>query len=513
MNTNKHVLSIDFGTQSVRALIIDEKGVILASSKSIYDTPYFSVQSGYAEQDPDYYFQQMIKATKELQNKNKQLLDTVEAIGITTFRDSPVLLDENFQPTRPMILWLDQRNATLKKKDPLYKRFIFSVIGMSQSVILNKKRTPAIWIQENEPEIWAKTKYYVNFSTYINHRLTGNFVDSSANQTGHFPINFKKRKWYGKFGIKDIYQVPHSMLVPLVQPGEILGEIDEKTYQITGLPKGKKIFATGSDKGSESIGVGAVEPTTATISYGTASSIEVSNKKFHEPELFMPAYPAPVKDLFQMEIQIYRGYWTVGWFIKEFGGEESLEAKIQKMATEEILNKKMLEIPPGSEGLIVQPYWGPGLKRPLAKGAIVGFSDYHTKIHIYRAIIEGIGFELFEGLNKIQRKQHKKVKKIRVSGGGSQSDAICQITADIFGLPVSRIQTYETASVGTAVAVFLAIGHFKTLEEAINSMVHPQNEFIPNMENHAKYMYLHKNVYKKLYPHLKGVYRSLKYFK
>ena len=188
-----------------------------------------------------------------------------------------------------------------------------------------------------------------------------------------------------------------------------------------------------------------------------------------------------------MEVQIYRGYWMVGWFIKQFGAHETLEAHIETMATEEVLNQKMLEIPPGSQGLVLQPYWGPGLKRPEARGAIVGFSDFHTRIHIYRAIIEGIAFGLKEGLIGIQKRQRKKVKEIRVSGGGSQSDAICQITADIFGVPVRRTQTYETATIGTALVTFYYLDVFKSLEEATEAMVHIEKTFNPSLENVKKY--------------------------
>lgn len=180
------------------------------------------------------------------------------------------------------------------------------------------------------------------------------------------------------------------------------------------------------------------------------------------------------------------------------------------MAVEEVLNERLMEIPPGSQGLVLQPYWGPGLSRPEAKGAIVGFSDYHTRIHIYRAIIEGIAYGLREALEGIEKRQHKKVKEIRVSGGGSQSDAICQITADIFGLPVSRVQTYETASLGTAILVFTAAHEFNTFEEAVENMVHTSTTFIPNIEAHRQYDYLYKHVYEKMYPRLKSVYKSVR---
>ena len=129
------------------------------------------------------------------------------------------------------------------------------------------------------------------------------------------------------------------------------------------------------------------------------------------------------------------------WFAKEFASDLAKAAK-GNISKESILNAKLNTIPPGSNGLIVQPYWGPGLSRPLARGAIIGFSDIHTRDHLYRAIIEGIAYSLREGLEGIERSQRHKISEIRISGGGSQSDDICQITADIFGLPVSRVQTY-----------------------------------------------------------------------
>ena len=155
------------------------------------------------------------------------------------------------------------------------------------------------------------------------------------------------------------------------------------------------------------------------------------------------------------------------WFSKEFGRELIDEAKIQEMAVEEILNKGLEDVPAGCDGLMLQPYWGPGLARPLAKGAVIGFSDTITRNHFYRAIIEGIAFALKEGLQSIERSQRHKVKEIRISGGGSKSTAICQITADIFNLPVMKVQTEESTSLGAAIAVFVAMKEFATPEEAI----------------------------------------------
>lgn len=507
------ILTIDFGTQSVRAGLFNKKGDTVALVKEKYNPPYFTNKPGYAEQDPDFYFESLCKATQKLVQDNKDKMDDVLGIEMAFFRDSVVCLDKDNKVLRPAILWLDERRAAGKQKLPLLHRFLFKLIGMKPTIELNLKRSMAQWIKENEPEIWAKTDKFMMISTYINLKLLGDYVDSPCSQAGHLPINFKKGVWYKKPDkhLKgQIFGVRADQLCRLVPVGEVMGTITEEASKKTGLPVGLKMFAGGSDKSAETLGLGVIDDRTAAISYGTACTVEVPIKKYKDAEPFLPSYPAIVKGCFNLDVQVYRGYWMLNWFARQFG-----TASIEKMLDEkdEIvkLNEKMMDINPGSDGLVLQPYWGPGLRRPLAKGAIIGFSDTHTKIHVYRAIIEGIAYCLKEGLELFETKRlHHKIQKIRVSGGGSQSDAICQITADIFGIPVSKIQTYECSSLGCAIAGFIAAGEFKNAEEASKAMVHQSVEFQPNPENVKRYKYLFENVYMPMYPSLKNIYAKVK---
>ncbi len=104
---------------------------------------------------------------------------------------------------------------------------------------------------------------------------------------------------------------------------------------------------------------------------------------------------------------------------------------------------------------------------PDAKGSIIGFGDIHTRVHIYRAIIEGINYGLIDGMEKIEAKSKTRINRIMVSGGGSQSDAICQITADMFNRPVYRGQTYEASGLGAAINGFVGMGVFSSYREAV----------------------------------------------
>ena len=504
MKNNPLVLTLDFGTQSVRTSLINKQGEIVYLSKKAYDPVYFSNKKGYAEQHADFYWDSLIECLKELSAENKSKLSDIIAMTVTTFRDSAVLLDKDNKPLRPVILWLDQRLARADEKIPAIHRFLFRLVGMKDTVDLNRTRTMAHWVKENEPELWAKVEKYVNISTYINYKLTGELADSPGGMTGHYPIYYKKSVWYKEGAMKGrIFGVPNRMLPKLVRPGDVIGYLTDAVAKECGLPKGIKLTASGSDKGCETIGLGCLTPDIGAISYGTACTIEVSNPKYHEPEPFLPAYAAAVPNLYNMDVQIYRGYWMLKWFATEFASELEEEAMKKQVPVEAILDQWLNDVPVGSDGLLLQPYWGPGLARPLAKGAIIGFSNVHTRKHIYRAIVEGIAFALREGLESIEKSQKQKVKSLRISGGGSLSDEICQITADIFGLEISRVQTIESTSLGAAIATFAAVKEFKDVHEAVKNMTKLSTTFKPNQTNYRLYNQIYHQVYLKMYPRLK----------
>lgn len=515
--SEKLIFTIDFGTQSVRVGLFNKKGETVDIVTKVYEPPYFSQKPGYAEQDPNYYYEKLCEACQEITKRNRDRLDDIVGLNMCCFRDSVVPLDKDNKPLRPAILWLDERRAKGLNRLPLLSRVIFKLVGMGPTVELNLKRSMSRWIQENEPEIWAKTDKFMMVSTYITMLLTGKYADSPCSQAGHLPIDFKKGVWYKKAHkhLKgQIFAVPNKKLCELVPVGGIIGMITEKAAKDTGLPVGLKMFSGGSDKSAETLGLGVIDDHSASISYGTACTVEVPIKKYKSAEPFLPSYPAIIPGYYNLDVQVYRGYWMLNWFAKEFAGDNGkLEKAIQSQLVLDELNKEMMKIEPGSNGLVLQPYWGPGLRRPLAKGAVIGFSETHTKIHLYRAIIEGIAYCLREGLELFERKRlHHKIKNIRISGGGSKSSAICQITADIFGIPVSKVQTGECSSLGVAIAGFLAAGEFKNVNEAVKSMVHQTEEYVPNLTNHKKYDYLFKHAYMKMFPRLKNIYKDIKDF-
>ena len=229
MQNNPLVLTLDFGTQSVRTSLIDKQGNIVYLSKKAYEPMCFSIKKGYAEQHADFYWENLIDCLKELSQNSKENLDKIIAFTVTTFRDSAVLLDKDNKPLRPVILWLDQRLARAEEKLPGIHRFLFKLVGMKETIDMNRTRTMAHWVKENEPELWMKVEKYVNISTYINYKLTGELADSPGGLTGHYPLYYKKGVWYKEGAMKGrIYGVPNRMLPKVVKPGELIGYlIDE----------------------------------------------------------------------------------------------------------------------------------------------------------------------------------------------------------------------------------------------------------------------------------------------
>lgn len=509
-NTSPLILTLDFGTQSVRACLFDKKGDLLAYEKEQYEPAYVSPKPGWAEQDPDYYFSCLQNAIRRLSSKQPELIKRVAGITQTCFRDSAVLLDKDFKVVRPMILWLDQRTAACKEKLPFSSRFLFALVGKTETIHLNRIRTAANWIRENEPENWAKTAKYVSVSTYFFYRLTGELKDCPSDFTGHYPINYAKKSWY-KDPMKHfqgrIFSVRKDQLCELVDSQEQIGVLTKEAAETLGLPAGLPVYAAGSDKSCETLGTGVISNRLASISLGTACTFETVTKKYVSPFPFLPAYPSVLPDYFNLDLQVYRGFWMLNWFLKEFGATQ-IEEMMSDDFSPSIFNEHLKDVPPGCDGLLVQPYWGSELEKPEVRGTIIGFSDMTTRFHVYKAVIEGIDYELRSGMERFAKLLHTEFDEIRISGGGSQSDEICQIAADILGKKVTKVQTNETSSLGAAISGFLSLGVYKNTEEAVKEMVHPIKTFIPDPKAKETYDRLYKNVYSKLYPDLK---KELKY--
>lgn len=504
------ILTIDCGTQSLRALLFDASGKLLGKHKIEYD-PYFQNEPGYAEQDPEVYWKALCDATKGLSNSYPAEFGAVKGIGVTTQRDSMICLDEKANPLRAAILWLDIRKANPPYKPRFPLKQILGAVGMGEAVLLTQEEGKCNWIMQNEVEIWSRTYKFVQVSGFLNARLCGRFADSTASQIGHMPFDYKKQKWSGAKDLNSkLFPIPKAKLPELVEPGVEIGKIHEKASRETGLPVGLPLIAAGSDKGCETIGMGVIDESMASLSFGTTATIQTTSKKYCEPLSFMPAYPAPIPNFYNPEVEIFRGYWMITWFKKQFAYEEVMEASKRGIVPEVMLNELLKKTPAGCNGLVMQPYWTPLLKMPAAKGSIIGFGDVHDRAYLYRSIIEGLAYGLKDGLESIQKASKKRIEKLVVSGGASQSDEICQISANVFNLPIVRGITYETSGLGAAMCVAAGLKMYTDVPAAVTGMTQYADVFYPEKENADLYHELFHRVYKKMYKALSPLYDEIR---
>jgi sugar (pentulose or hexulose) kinase len=324
-------------------------------------------------------------------------------------------------------------------------------------------------------------------------------MDSVASQIGHIPFDYKNKVWMDEKGLTyDIFDVSEDKMIDLVKPGEMLGYITSQAAAETGIAKELPVIAGGSDKGCETLGTGCINEYTAAISLGTTATIQFSTKKYVEPTAFLPAYPA-VNGGYNPEIEVFRGFWMLTWFKEQFASDIVELAKQKGCVPEDLMDEWLNEIEIGACGLIIQPYWSPSLKRLEARGTMAGFTGEHTRKHIYRAIIEGIFYNLYEGMLSMEKRAKTRITNLTISGGGASNDIICKMVADLFGIKVQRVQTFETSSLGAAISAAVGAGVYADFDQAIKGMVTYKSEFIPDTERHKKYLEVFRTKYSKLY--------------
>lgn len=514
-NNDKNILlSLDVGTQSVRALAFSPDGNLIDYCRVLYKPAYKSAHPGWAEQDPEYYWESLVQACQGLWEQGKVSPDLVVGVSLTAQRGTVVNLDSDGKPLRPSIIWLDQRRAEKLPKFNFLWRTIFLLTGLKSSISHFQAEAEINWIKGYQPDIWEKTAHYLLLTGYIHYKLTGLFKDSVACQVGYLPFDYKKQQWEKAGHWKwDLFSVRQETLPELVKPGAQLGVITEKASTITGIPINTPVIAAASDKACEIIGAGCLDLHQGCIGYGTTATINVNSNKYFEPLPLAPAYPSAKPGAFNPEVQIFRGFWMVTWFKEQFAQIEQELSNKTGVAAEQILEERAATVPAGSLGLTLQPYWTPGVRFPglEAKGSIIGFGADHKKEHMYRSILEGLAYGLRDGKEKIEKKSGTAIKELYICGGGSQSDLAMQITADVFGIKTIRPKVTETSGLGAAILTSIGCKIYPDVEAAVEHMTQTGEVFEPDPKSVTIYNALYRNVYKKMYTRLKPLFLSIRH--
>ncbi len=493
--SGKYLLGIDAGTSVVKSVVFDPEGkkVTLSRQRILIETP----RPGWAEQDMEKVWGAVKKTIVESIIRANIPSSSIAAIGVAGQGDGCRLLDKNFKPVRPSILWLDGRAneiVTRWEKEGLNEES-FKISG---SAVFSGAVTPIIkWLELNEPQSLKKTSYFLYAKDWIKFKLTGK-ICTDPSDASRAPIYLKKVAYSEK--LFDLFNISkyRSLFPEIIYSGEIIGETTRKAAEECGLRKGIPVISGMIDVVATPLGLGILQDGQGYSIIGTTcfNAILSSDIIFEPPGVGMNlAYAFPGK--FIRAMPSMAGTPNLDWFIDNFCSEGKGERYLYRTMEDKIKN-----IPVGSEGIIYHPYINPGGERapfvkPSAKAQFFGIGLRHTRWHLLRAVYEGVALSMLDCFKHIP----VEVSELRLSGGGAKSPLWSQIFSDMIGKVIKVPATSELGAFGSAIVAGTAIGLYSGIEEATNKLVRFSHIYKPDMNNHRKYLEIYK-LYKKIYQSL-----------
>ena len=325
------VLTIDCGTQSLRAELFDKAGTLRAIEKVSFGQPYFSKSAGWAEQDPAVYWGALCEAVTKLKKNHSEAFGRVIAVVVrhaARFHRAAGLRQEARAPMHTVARPARGRK-TLKDHFSLMERASYALVGMSRTSEHVMRHSRTYWVQQHEPELWARTDKVVLLSCYLNYLLTGRLADAWASQIGHIPFEAKRCNWYKSPRTSNTASSAwkKAKCPSSCGPASKIGIISPEAARDTGIPEGLPVIAAASDKGCETLGNGCLSEDTASVSFGTTATVEITTPKYVEALRFIPPYPSAIPGFYNPEYEVFRGYWLISWFKREFAAREVEESE------------------------------------------------------------------------------------------------------------------------------------------------------------------------------------------
>ena len=494
----KLFLGIDVSTTGAKALLIDAEGRVVSSSTTplTLSTPY----PLWSEQDPLEWWQGSAQSIRNALAQAKVDGSAVAAVGMTGQMHGLVVLDEKGEVLRPAILWNDQRTGA--QCDEIRARLGFEhLIQVTGNNALTGFTAPKIlWVQQNEPQVYSRTRHILLPKDYVRFRLTGSYAMDKADGSGTLLFDLKNRNWSAE--VLKVLDIPAEWMPPTYEGHEITGRISPEAAALTGLAAGTPVMAGGGDQSAGAVGVGAVEPGIVALTLGTSGVVFATLEAPHvEPQGRLHAFGHALP-----------GTWHfMGVMLSAAGSLQWYRDTLAPGISFDDLLKPAEEVPPGCEGLLFLPYLS-GERTPhpdpLARGAFVGLTIRHTQAHLTRAVLEGVAFGLLDSFELIKSAGKVAVRQVRVSGGGAKSPLWRQILADALGAELVTVNTTEGAAYGAAILAGVGAGAWKDARSACQATVKLTGSTRPQPELQSVYRKQY-GLYRHLYPALTTIFHAL----
>ena len=494
-----YFLTIDGGTESLRAMVYDLKGTCLGSRAVPYKTNF--LPGARAEQDPADWWANFVAATRGAIADAGIAADGIEAIAYATTCCSVVALDQNGDALRPALIWMDVRadreaGEVLATGDPA-----LAVNSAGQGPVSAEWMIPkALWLKRHEPEMFARAHRICEYQDYLTYHLTGEWA-ASLNNVGLRWHYSSARGGYAASLVEalDMGEIVGKWPARVVAPGQVIATLTARAAAELGLSTRVKVVQGGADALIGMVGLGVAQPGQMALITGSSHLLfGVTNTALHAPGVW-GAYPDIV---FPGRHVVEGGQTSTGSIINWLG-------KLTGGLDFDALNAKAAALEPGSDGLLVQDHFQ-GNRTPFtdphSRGAIVGLTLAHEKHHLFRAIIEGICFGT-RAIKDAFADAGYTSSEATIGGGASASDLWVQIHADTLGLPIRIPASTDAPSTGSAILAAHGAGYFASIDEGIDAMVHPGRMIEPQPRESEKYQAIYQR-YRALYPAMNRVFES-----
>ncbi len=466
----RYLVGIDNGSQSSKVTVFDERGGVVAEGR-VPLRPNHTPAPGVVEHPDDDLWDSIAAACRMAMEAFPGDPSEIVGVGLCTIRFCRAVLRADGSLAQPVMSWMDAR------------------VGKP-------------FVAEHDDVAYVTTS-----SGYVTHRLTGTFRDTAANYQGSWPIDTDTWRWsedaraYAETGLQ------RSQLLELVDPGDVLGVVTPEAAAATGLPAGLPVVATSNDKAVEALGCGLRDPSTLLVSLGTyIAGMSVGARNIAGAVDSWTNFGAePGRYLYESG-GIRRGMWTVSWFRDLLGPDAAAAAEAAGERVEDRLNREAEQVPPGSDGLLTVLDWLAPTDAPHRKGSILGFDGRQGRAHVYRSILEGIAMTMRDRADAMGAELGTRYERVVVSGGGSSSDLMMRVMADVFQLPTIRIVGDSAAGRGAAICAAVATGVHPTFDAAARAMVVERDRSAPVAANAAVYDAL-RAVHADVTAHTDAVYR------
>ena len=476
MSRERAILGIDLGTNEVKAGLVTIDGRLLASARAGYAMD-IGREAGWAEQDPGAWWAAVVEAVRELVAR-----DVAEIVAVCADGHGPTLVavDAAGHATRPAITWLDTRATA--EADELAART--GVRGWALGGL-----PAALWTERHEPDVAARTRWYLATWEYLAFRLTGVVAAPRvADQLVPAPADVAATG------------MPTEKLPPETGAGSIVAGVSDAAAVTTGLAPGTPVVGGMVDAFASYLGAGLLAAGDAYDPGGTAGGLGIYwDRPLEVAGAFVT--PAPLPGFYSVGAAMAATGRALDWLrVEVLAGTVSTETLLAEVAA----------TPPGAEGLVFLPYLA-GERSPIwdptARGVLAGLTLGHRRGHIARAVVEASALAL-RHVAQPMLEAGITVTELRVCGGPARSDVWNQVKADVTGFRVAVPRVLETGVVGSAILGAVGIGAFSDLRAAIEAMTAIDHRLEPRVEHRATYDALYE-AYTALYPATASILRPL----